>query len=42
MKGNRHIAVPARAPNANLLLSIAHKFDLQIETFGASTGAIDI
>jgi uncharacterized protein DUF1552 len=42
IKGNRHIAVPTRAPNANLLLSIAHKFDLQIETFGASTGVIDI
>src|SRR5215471_6772 len=42
MRGNRHIAAPARTPNANLLLSMAHTFDLQIDKFGVSTGTIDI
>ncbi len=42
MKGNRHIAAPEKQPNANLLLSMAHKFDVQIDKFGASTGTIDL
>ncbi|HUK36860.1 MAG TPA: hypothetical protein VLV86_23255, partial [Vicinamibacterales bacterium] len=42
MKGNRHIAAPPKQPNANLLLSMAHKFDVQIDKFGASTGTIDL
>jgi hypothetical protein len=40
--GNRHIAAPAKTPNANLLLSIAHRLGVEADRFGASTGTIDI
>jgi hypothetical protein len=42
VRGNRHIETPARTPTANLLLSLSHKFDVAQETFGVSTGTIDL
>jgi hypothetical protein len=42
VKGNRHIETPAKTPTANLLLSLAHKFGVAQETFGVSTGTIDL
>jgi hypothetical protein len=42
VRGNRHIAAPARTPTANLLLALSHKFDVAQETFGVSTGTIDL
>jgi hypothetical protein len=40
--GNRHLAAPAKTPNANLLLSVARRLGVEAERFGASTGTIDI
>jgi hypothetical protein len=42
VRGNRHIEAPPRTPTANALLSLAHKFDVAHETFGVSTGTIDL
>jgi len=41
LKGDRHI-VAKKEPTANLLLSIAHFYDVQIDKFGASTGRLDL
>jgi hypothetical protein len=41
MKGNRHI-VAKDAPTANVLLSLAHIGGAEIDSFGASTGKIDL
>jgi hypothetical protein len=40
--GNRHIETPARTPMANLLLSLSQKFDVAHDTFGVSTGTVDL
>lgn len=40
--GNRHIVAHPSTPNANLLLSVAQHFDAQVDTFGVSTGRIDL
>ncbi len=43
MKGDRHIAVASRTvPTGNLLLSILDKFDIKLDSFGDSTGRMDI
>jgi hypothetical protein len=42
VKGNRHIAAPNGTTNANLLLSMADKFGVELERFGVSTGRIEI
>jgi hypothetical protein len=42
VRGNRHIAAAARTPTANALLALAHKFDVAQETFGVSTGTVDL
>jgi len=41
LKGNRHI-IAKDAPTANLLLAIAHVGGAEIESFGASTGRVDL
>ena len=38
----RHIETPAQTPTANLLLSLSHKFDVAHDTFGVSTGTVDL
>jgi hypothetical protein len=42
VQGGRHIETQAHTPTANVLLSLAQKFDVAHDTFGASTGTIDL
>ncbi|HWN86671.1 MAG TPA: DUF1552 domain-containing protein [Vicinamibacterales bacterium] len=40
VKGNRHIVAPELTPNGNLLVSVAEKFGVKMDSFGSSTGRI--
>jgi len=42
LKGNRHIQAAKETPIANLMVSLANKFDCDIEKFGISTGSVEI
>jgi hypothetical protein len=42
MKGNRHLQAAKETPLANLMLSLANKFDCDIDKFGISTGHVEI
>ena len=42
LKGNRHLVAKPGEPTANLLLSIAHLADVELESIGPSTGRFDI
>jgi hypothetical protein len=42
VKGNRHVVAAEHSPNANMLMSIAGKFGVDLESFGVSTGALDL
>jgi hypothetical protein len=42
LKGNRHIKAAKETPFANLLVSLANKFDCGIDKFGISTGIVEI
>jgi len=42
MKGNRHIQAAKETPIANLMVSLANKFDCDVEKFGLSTGSVEI
>ena len=42
VKGNGHIVAPEHSPNANLMLSVADKFGLELNRFGASTGRLGL
>jgi hypothetical protein len=42
IRGNRHIQAAKETPLANLMLSLANKFDCDIDKFGVSTGHMDI
>jgi hypothetical protein len=42
VRGNRHIQTPQGTPTANLLLSLSHKFDVDQNAFGVSTGTVDL
>jgi hypothetical protein len=42
VKGNRHLVAPEHSPNANLMLSIAEKFGVELSSFGVSTGRLDL
>jgi hypothetical protein len=42
VKGNRHVVAPERSPNANLMVSMAQKFGVELESFGVSTGRVDL
>ena len=42
VRGDRHLSLPELTPMGNLLLSVSHKFDVAQDTFGASTGTIDL
>jgi hypothetical protein len=41
-RGHRHLQLPTRTPLGNLWLSVAHEMGSQIDTFGVSTGTIDL
>jgi hypothetical protein len=40
--GHRHILLPPRTPVGNLWLTVANRFDAGLETFGDSTGTVDM
>jgi hypothetical protein len=42
LKGNRHIQAATQTPLANLMVSIANKFDVGMDKFGISTGSVEI
>jgi Protein of unknown function (DUF1552) len=42
VKGNRHLVASEHSPNANLMLSIAEKFGIELSSFGVSTGRLDL
>ena len=42
MEGNRHIQEKKETPFSNLLLSIANKYDCEMDKFGISTGKVAI
>jgi len=42
MEGNRHILTPAHTPMANLLLGMLDKLGVHQDSFGDSTGRVEI
>ncbi|MNC94952.1 hypothetical protein D3C83_119480 [compost metagenome] len=42
LKGNRHLMTPAHTPMSNLMLSLLDTFDVHQESFGDSTGLLEI
>jgi hypothetical protein len=42
VKGGRHLQFPKDTHMSNLLLAVLNKLDVQVETFGDSTGMLDI
>src|SRR5436309_3748718 len=42
IKGNRHIQTAKETPLANLMVSLANKFDCDIDKFGISTGHVEL
>ena len=42
IKGNRHVATPMGTPSSNLLLHLANRAGVPIESFGDSTGVLDL
>jgi hypothetical protein len=42
VKGNRHLIASEHSPNANLMLTLADKFGLELDQFGASTGRLEL
>src|SRR5688500_3638880 len=42
IKGNRHIKAAKETPLANFMLGVGQKFGVEIETFGLSTGTVDL
>jgi hypothetical protein len=42
MRGKAHIKTPQGTPMPNVLLSLLHKFDVMEETFGVSTGTVEL
>jgi hypothetical protein len=42
LKGGRHVRYPVHTPLANLMLTILHTVDIPKESFGDSTGTLDI
>jgi hypothetical protein len=42
LRGNRHVAAPMGTPLSNLLVSLVNRAGVPIESFGDSTGALDL
>jgi hypothetical protein len=42
LQGGRHVRVPDDTPAANLLVAVLGKLDVPVESFGDSTGALEI
>jgi hypothetical protein len=42
MKGGRHLVLPDLTPSANAMLGLGQKLGVEMDSFGVSTGAIDL
>ena len=42
VKGDRHIVARELTPNADLLISVAEKFDVELERFGGNKGRVSL
>jgi hypothetical protein len=42
VKGGRHLVAAAQTPIANLWLSVANRFDCRLDSFGESTGPLEL
>jgi hypothetical protein len=42
LKGGRHVQAAKETPIANMLISLANKFDCDLDKFGISTGTVEI
>ena len=42
LKGNQHVMCPDGTPMANVLLAMQHKLGMNVESFGDSTGIVDL
>jgi hypothetical protein len=42
VRGNRHVRTAQGTQMANFLLSVSQKFDVAQDTFGVSTGTVDL
>jgi hypothetical protein len=42
LKGNRHVAAPMGTPLSNLHVSLVNRAGISIESFGDSTGMLDL
>ncbi len=42
VKGDRHLVAPDQTPMANVLLDVGAKFGVNVETFGISTGRLEL
>jgi hypothetical protein len=42
VKGNRHVATPMGTPLSNLLVTLVEKAGVPIDSFGDSTGTVDL
>ena len=42
LKGGRHISAGKKVPLANLHLTLLHKAGIEVETFGDSTGTVEL
>jgi hypothetical protein len=42
LKGNRHVAAPMGTPLSNMLAALVNKAGIPVETFGDSTGVLDL
>ena len=42
VQGNRHVAAAENSPNANLMLGMLDRFDIEDGRFGSSTGRVDV
>jgi hypothetical protein len=42
LKGNRHVVAAQHSPNANVMLSVADSFGVELDRFGVSTHRVDL
>ena len=42
IRGNRHVAAPMGTPLSNLLVSVVNRAGIPVESFGDSTGTLDL
>ena len=42
IKGDRHLIAPDQTPSANFMLSLGEKFGVEADTFGLSTGRVEL